>query len=61
MDPFHIIGKDIPRNDAEAKARGTALYTDDLKLPGMLYGRIVRSPLAHARIKHIDVSKRRGP
>jgi len=57
MQSFNIVGKDIPRNDAEAKARGTALYTDDLKLPGMLFGRILRSPLAHARIKHIDVSK----
>ena len=46
----------MPRNDAEAKARGTALYTDDLKLPGMLHGRILRSPWPHAQIKQIDVS-----
>jgi 4-hydroxybenzoyl-CoA reductase alpha subunit len=57
MKTFNIIGKEVPRNDAEAKARGTALYTDDLKLPGMLYGRILRSPWPHAQIKHIDVSK----
>jgi 4-hydroxybenzoyl-CoA reductase alpha subunit len=57
MQTFNIVGKDVPRNDAEAKARGTALYTDDLKLPGMLFGRILRSPLAHAKIKHIDVSR----
>jgi 4-hydroxybenzoyl-CoA reductase subunit alpha len=57
MRSFSIIGKDIPRNDAEAKARGTALYTDDLKLPGMLHGRLLRSPLPHARIRHIDVSQ----
>jgi 4-hydroxybenzoyl-CoA reductase alpha subunit len=56
MREFNIVGKEVPRNDAEAKARGTALYTDDLKLPGMLHGRILRSPLAHARIKHIDIS-----
>ena len=49
----------MPRNDAEAKARGTALYTDDMKLPGMLHGRILEAPWPHARIKHIDVSKRR--
>lgn len=47
----------MPRTDAEAKARGTAIYTDDMKLPGMLHGLIVRSPLAHARIKHIDTSR----
>ncbi|PIY25629.1 MAG: 4-hydroxybenzoyl-CoA reductase [Deltaproteobacteria bacterium CG_4_10_14_3_um_filter_51_14] len=57
MKQFAVIGKDINRNDAEAKARGQALYTDDLKLPGMLYGSILRSPLAHARIAHIDVSR----
>jgi 4-hydroxybenzoyl-CoA reductase alpha subunit len=57
MREFSIVGKEVPRNDAEAKARGSALYTDDLKLPGMLQGRILRSPLAHARIKHIDISK----
>jgi len=52
-----MIGKDVPRNDARAKATGTAAYTDDLKLPGMLHGRILRSPLAHARIAHIDTSR----
>jgi 4-hydroxybenzoyl-CoA reductase alpha subunit len=57
MEPFQMIGKDVPRNDARAKATGTAAYTDDLKLPGMLHGRILRSPLAHARIAHIDTSR----
>jgi 4-hydroxybenzoyl-CoA reductase alpha subunit len=57
MKKFSIIGADVPRMDAEAKARGTATYTDDMKLPGMLHGRILRSPLPHARIKHIDTSK----
>lgn len=54
---FNIVGQDVPRTDAESKARGSAIYTDDMKLPGMLYGKILRSPLAHARIKHIDTSK----
>ncbi len=57
MKKFSIIGKDVPRNDAVAKARGTALYADDMKLPGMLHGRILRSPFAHAVIKHIDTSR----
>jgi 4-hydroxybenzoyl-CoA reductase alpha subunit len=56
-DRFNIIGRDVPRTDAEAKARGSAIYTDDMKLPGMLHGQILRSPLAHARIKRIDTSK----
>lgn len=52
-----IIGKSIPRMDAPAKVTGRALYADDLKMPAMLYGKILRSPLAHALIKRIDVSK----
>lgn len=57
MKRFNMVGTDVPRTDAEAKARGTAIYTDDMKLPGMLYGKILRSPLAHARIKNIDISR----
>jgi len=57
MKGFNIVGKHVPRNDAQAKARGSALYTDDMKLPGMLHGRILRSPLAHARIVRIDTRK----
>lgn len=60
MKQFNIVGKDVPRNDAEAKARGSATYTDDIKLPGMLYGRILRSPFPHARIKRIDTSRARS-
>jgi 4-hydroxybenzoyl-CoA reductase subunit alpha len=57
MDQFSIVGKDIPRPDGWAKATGAAIYTDDIKLPGMLHGRILRSPVAHARIVHIDISR----
>ena len=44
-------------HDAAAKAKGTAQFTDDLTFPGMLHGKIYRSPLAHAKILHIDTSK----
>ncbi|MFP3928789.1 MAG: xanthine dehydrogenase family protein molybdopterin-binding subunit [Desulfobacteraceae bacterium] len=57
MREFSMVGKDMPRNDATAKATGSAIYTDDMKLPGMLHGRILRSPYAHAKIAHIDVKK----
>ena len=57
MKEYSIIGKDVPKTDAVAKARGSAIYTDDMKLPGMLHGRILRSPIAHATIKHIDTSQ----
>ncbi len=55
-----IIGESIPRLDALEKVTGRAIYTDDLKLPGMLHGVLLRSPVPHARIKRIDVSRARA-
>ena len=52
-----LIGQDLPRVDAPEKAVGAALYTDDLRLPGMLHGRLLRSPHAHARIVGVDTSR----
>jgi len=52
-----LIGQSVPRMDAPQKVTGQAIYTDDIKLPGMLYCKILTSPLPHARIKSIDVSK----
>lgn len=52
-----LIGQSVPRLDAPQKVTGQAIYTDDIKLPGMLYCKILTSPLPHARIKSIDVSK----
>ena len=57
MEQYTLLGKDIPRDDARAKATGTAIYTDDMKLPGMLYGALLRSPHPHARIVGIDTSR----
>ena len=51
------IGQNIPRADGRDKVTGTGLYTGDLKLPGMLYGKVLRSPFAHAKIKRIDSRK----
>jgi 4-hydroxybenzoyl-CoA reductase subunit alpha len=52
-----IIGASLPRLDAYDKVTGRSIYVDDLQMPGMLYGALLRSPLPHARIKRIDVSK----
>jgi len=57
MTQYSLIGKRLPRLDAKDKVTGKALYTDDLSLPGMLCGMILRSPLPHARIVAIDLSK----
>ena len=42
--------------DGPAKATGLAIYVDDMKMPGMLYGAMLQSPLAHAGIRSIDTS-----
>jgi len=53
----NVIGKPIPLIDGLKKTTGEGIYTDDIKMPGMLVGKILRSPLPHARIKKIDISK----
>ncbi len=57
MNRLDVVGKREPMLDAWDKAMGRARFTDDLTLPGMLYGKILRSPLAHAKILHVDLSK----
>ena len=59
-DRLDYVGQRIPRKDGPAKATGRAEYTTDIHLPGMLVGRILRSPIPHARILNIDVSKAIG-
>lgn len=54
---FTVIGRPIHRRESVEKVTGRALYAGDIKRPGMLHAKILRSPHAHARIKKIDVSK----
>jgi CO/xanthine dehydrogenase Mo-binding subunit len=54
---FKWVGTRPIRPDGVPKVTGRALYGADLKLPGMLYGKVLRSPHAHARIRSIDTSK----
>jgi CO/xanthine dehydrogenase Mo-binding subunit len=54
---LQFVGKRVPRKDGPDKATGRANYTVDIKLPGMLVGRILRSPHPHARILNIDTSR----
>jgi xanthine dehydrogenase YagR molybdenum-binding subunit len=53
---LRVIGKRVNRIDAVPKVTGQARYTYDVRLPGMLYARIVSSTVPHARIKSIDTS-----
>ncbi len=57
MVKYSYVGKDVPRLDAIEKVTGTALYTGDLRFPGMLHTKLLKSPYAHAKIKKIDTSE----
>lgn len=57
MTSYPIIGRSIPRSDSRHKATGQCYYTSDMRLPGMLYGRILRSHLPHARIVRLDTTR----
>src|SRR5207302_5489160 len=54
---IHGIGHSVKRKEDPRFIRGRGNYIDDIKLPGMLYMDIVRSPYAHARITSIDASE----
>ncbi|MFH0915188.1 MAG: molybdopterin cofactor-binding domain-containing protein [bacterium] len=55
--PFSTIGKRLPDITGLAKVTGRATYISDLSLPGMLIGKVLHSPHAHARIVSIDTSE----
>src|SRR5438309_8067815 len=57
MSEFSVIGRRLPKVNAWAHLTGQARYADDLFLPRMLYGRLLRSTQPHARIKRLDVSR----
>ena len=52
-----FIGKKIPRYDGYKKVSGKAIYTYDINLPDMVFGKILRSTIPHAKIKSLDLSK----
>ena len=49
-----IIGERVPKLDAARKVSGEARYIQDIEVPGMLHGKILRTDRVHARIMHID-------
>ena len=57
MSTFQVLNSRAPRLDAPDKVTGRAKYADDLSIPGMLHAAILQSPLAHAKILHIDTSR----
>src|SRR3954465_7712527 len=55
------VGRSVPRLESWLKVTGRAEYVHNLRLPGMLYGKIFRSTVAHGRIRRIDASAARAP
>ena len=54
------VGVSLSRIDGAEKVAGQAVYAGDLRLPGMAYAKVLRSPVPHARIRHIDSSQGEG-
>ena len=54
---YTVAGTDAQRVDGVEKVTGKAVYTTDIALPGMAYAKILRSPVAHARLTKVDASK----
>jgi len=57
VSEFSVIGRRLPKVNSWAHLTGEARYADDLFLPRMLYGRVLRSTRPHARIRRVDVSR----
>ena len=56
-EEYSVIGSRQPLIDSVAKATGHAQYTADLSLPGMLIGKLLRSPYPHAKVLNVDAKK----
>ncbi|MBI4528472.1 MAG: xanthine dehydrogenase family protein molybdopterin-binding subunit [Deltaproteobacteria bacterium] len=56
---FNVIGRPIERVDGKSMVSGRAVYGVDVRLPGMLCGKVLRSPIPHGKLLHIDVEKAR--
>jgi CO/xanthine dehydrogenase Mo-binding subunit len=57
--PLKTVGQPAPRADGHQRARGQAVFTADLVLPGMLHAAVLRSPFARARVNKLDLSRAR--
>ena len=60
MNQMRSVGIPSPRVEGEQKVGGAAQYAVDVRLPDMLWAKVLRSPIAHARIKSINVAKARA-
>ena len=56
MSEFSVVGRRLPKVNSWAHLTGTAKYADDIAMPRMLFGRLLRSTQAHARIRSVDTT-----
>jgi CO/xanthine dehydrogenase Mo-binding subunit len=56
-ETLNVVGQSLLRRDGLGHVTGKTIYVDDIRFPGMLHLKMVRSPVAHARIKSIDFSE----
>src|SRR6516225_11341353 len=56
-EKYRLIGKDYPTPDLYAKVTGKAKFAEDFRVDGMLFCKLLLSPVPHGRVKHLDVSK----
>jgi 4-hydroxybenzoyl-CoA reductase alpha subunit len=56
-ETLNVIGKPYPKKDARIKVTGECRFAGDIAIPGMLHGKMLRSPHAHAQILNIDTKK----
>ncbi len=59
MEQYRVIGQPVERVDGVAMVSGQSVYAVDVKLPGMLWGKILRSPIAHGKLLRVEVEKAR--
>ena len=57
MTTYSVVGRPVAREDGPDKVSGRTEYPADVVLPGMIWGKVLRSPLPHAKIVHIDTSR----
>src|SRR5438034_11784273 len=57
MKRRRVIGRSVPRGESIDKVTGRTVYAVDVSFPNMLWGKLLRSPIAYGRVKRIDTSK----
>src|SRR5918911_3060001 len=57
---LRVVGQRLPRIEGVEKVTGAAVYAADVRLPGLVWGKVLRSPYPHARIRSIDAAAARA-